>query len=32
MGAPGYYVLCKNGHEIGYISDDLYWGDPDDET
>ena len=32
MGAPGYYVLCPNGHLIGTIEDDLYWGDPEDES
>lgn len=31
MGAPGYYVLCPNGHQIGFIEDDLEWGDPEDE-
>jgi hypothetical protein len=25
MGAPGHYVLCGKGHEIGVIEDDLYW-------
>ena len=25
MGAPGHYVLCPKGHEIGVIEDDLYW-------
>lgn len=25
MGAPGYYILCGNGHEIKVIEDDLYW-------
>lgn len=32
MGAPGYYVLCPDGHLIGMIEDDLYWGEPDDIT
>jgi len=25
MGAPGYYILCPKGHQIGVIEDDLYW-------
>lgn len=25
MGAPGHYILCVKGHEIGMIEDDLYW-------
>lgn len=25
MGAPGHYILCNKGHEIGVIEDDLYW-------
>lgn len=25
MGAPGHYILCPKGHEIGVIEDDLYW-------
>lgn len=32
MGAPGYYILCQDGHVIGMIEDDLYWGEPADET
>ncbi len=32
MGAPGYYVLCPEGHVIGVIEDDLCWGDPEDES
>ena len=32
MGAPGYYILCPDGHVIGMIEDDLYWGEPDDES
>ncbi len=32
MGAPGYYVLCPEGHLIGMIEDDLYWGEPEDES
>lgn len=32
MGAPGYYILCPEGHLIGMIEDDLYWGEHDDET
>jgi hypothetical protein len=27
MGAPGHYILCPKGHEIGVIEDDLYWND-----
>lgn len=27
MGAPGHYILCPKGHEIGVIEDDLYWDD-----
>lgn len=27
MGAPGHYILCPKGHEIGIIEDDLYWDD-----
>ena len=25
MGAPGYFILCENGHVIGVIEDDMYW-------
>lgn len=25
MGAPGHYIICPKGHEIGVIEDDLYW-------
>lgn len=25
MGAPGHYILCSKGHEIGVIEDDMYW-------
>lgn len=25
MGAPGYYVLCENGHIVGMIRDDIDW-------
>lgn len=25
MGAPGHYIICPKGHEIGFIEDDLYW-------
>ncbi len=32
MGAPGYYILCPEGHLIGIIEDDLCWGDPEDES
>lgn len=27
MGAPGYYILCPKGHEIGVIENGLCWGD-----
>jgi hypothetical protein len=32
MGTPGEYALCNYGHIIGVIEDDLYWGDPKDES
>ncbi len=32
MGAPGNYILCPQGHVIGMIEDDLYWGEPEDES
>ena len=32
MGAPGNYILCPEGHVIGMIKDDLYWGEPEDES
>lgn len=25
MGAPGYYILCSNGHQIGVIENGLSW-------
>jgi len=31
MGA-GYYVLCENGHVIGCIEENLYWGNPEDKN
>ncbi len=27
MGAPGHYILCQKGHEIGVIENALYWDD-----
>jgi len=27
MGAPGYYILCGNGHEIGIIQNGLHWNE-----
>ena len=27
MGAPGYYILCLNGHEIGVIENGLSWNE-----
>lgn len=32
MGAPGYYILCSDGHIIGVIENDLCWGEADDES